>query len=122
MKKLLSILATSVLAFAGTTLTADARPHHGNGYRGPATVTYVSGYRHGQPIYTQKVFVGYDCYGNPRYSYRTVSVPRQQYRRTSYAPNYGYTSYSSQRSNGYSNYGNYRRSGSGVRVQYNYCR
>ena len=122
MKKLLTILATGVLAFAGTTLTADARPHHGNGYRGPAPVTYVSGYRYGRPIYTQKVFVGYDSCGNARYSYRTVSAPRQQYRRTSYTQTYRSPRYSNYRSNSYSNYGNYRRSGSGVRVQYNYCR
>ncbi len=120
MKKLLTILATGVLAFAGTTLNADARPHHGNGYRGPATVTYVSGYRHGRPIYTQKIFVGYDSCGNARYSYRTVSAPRQQYRRTSYSPTYRSSTYSNYRNNGYSNNGNYRRSS--ARAQYRYCR
>ncbi len=117
MKKLLTILATGTLAFAGMTLNADARPHYGDGYRSQAPVTYVSGYRHGRPIYTQKIFVGYDSCGNARYTYRTVSAPRQQYRQQ-----YRTSSY---RNSGYSNYGHYdnsRRSRSGVSVRYSYCR
>lgn len=75
MKKLFATIAVSALALVGTVTQVEARPYGGHGYGAPQPVVYVSGYHHGRPIYTEKRFVGYDCYGRPSYSYRTVSAP-----------------------------------------------
>ncbi|WP_411827143.1 hypothetical protein [Luteolibacter sp. AS25] len=74
MKKLITIIAAGAFAFVGTTINADARPNGGKSVQHQST-TYVSGYRHGRPVYTQKIFVGYDRHGHPRFEYRTVSAP-----------------------------------------------
>jgi hypothetical protein len=63
----------------GTTTHADARPYGGRGYDTPANTIYVSGYRHGRPVYTEKIFVGYDCHGHPRFTYRQVYAPVRNY-------------------------------------------
>ncbi len=96
MKKLLATLAVGAFAFIGTASQADAE-HYGygggydrgydrncdsgygrrpdNGYhhrRPPANHIYISSYRHGRPVYTEKYFVGWDDCGRPRFAYRTV--------------------------------------------------
>ena len=71
------MIAFGALTLIGSLANADARPHRSYGGR---TETYVSGYRYGQPVYTQRIFVGYDRYGYPCYEYRVISPPRPIYR------------------------------------------
>lgn len=109
MKKLITAIAIGAFAFAGTATQADARPYGGGGYHAPQTTVYVSGYRHGRPVYTEKYFVGYDRHGHPRFAYRTVAVPVRHH-------------YPQHCDTGYSRYGNHydrgyydrRRSGTSV--------
>ena len=108
MKKLITTIAVSAFAFIGTAVESDARPNRGGyGHQSQASQVYVSGYRHGRPIYTQKVFVGYDRFNRPVYQYRTVSAPRRGYGRghNHCEPAYG-------------NYGRDRRSGASVSFTY----
>ena len=93
MKKLLTTLAIAAFTFVGTSVNAEARD--GRGYSQQSSKTYVSGYRHGRPIYTQKYVTGRDRYGNVRWGYRTVSSSNYRssgrsssYRRSGY--NRGY--------------------------------
>ena len=79
MKKLITAIAIGVFAFVGTASTSEASPYGGRGYHTPANTIYVSGYRYGRPVYTEKIFVGYDRCGRPRFTYRTVSAPRRHY-------------------------------------------
>jgi hypothetical protein len=79
MKKLITAIAIGAFAFVGTAVQADARPYGGHGYDVPPSTIYVSGYRHGRPIYTQKYFIGYDSCGRPRFGYRMVSTPSRGY-------------------------------------------
>jgi hypothetical protein len=72
MKKLFTLIAASAFAFLGTTVESEARPHHG--YHKPASTVFISGYRHGRPVYTEKYFVGYDRWGRPVFNYRTVKA------------------------------------------------
>jgi hypothetical protein len=94
MKKIITIIAVGVFGFIGTTVDADARPRCGNGYSAPQSTIYVSGYRHGRAVYTEKYFVGYDCWGRPVFRYRTVVAPQhnQNCRPTHYAPRGSYGS------------------------------
>jgi len=116
MKKLITTLVVSAFALFGTAVESHARPHHGDrGYSQSSSHVYVSGYRHGRPVYTQRYVAGYDCNGYPVYRYRTVSASRRGHRdhcNTGY--NRGYS-----RSN-YSHYDNHRRSG--TRVSFSYRR
>ena len=122
MKKLITAIAIGVFTFAGTAVQSEARPHGGYGYNTPSSSVYVSGYRHGRPVYTQKYFVGYDRCGTPRYSYRTVSAPSRGYSQ--------HGSSNSRYSRSYGNRGNSRytsrsydsRRSSGSRVSFSYCR
>ncbi len=78
MKKLITTIAIGAFAFLGTATESDARPNRGGyGHQAPASHVYVSGYRHGRPVYTEKYFIGYDRYGRPRFAYRTISAPRR---------------------------------------------
>ena len=77
MKKLITAIAIGAFAFVGTATTSEARPYGGRGYSAPASTIYVSGYRYGRPVYTEKYFIGYDCYGRPKFAYRTVSAPHR---------------------------------------------
>lgn len=79
MKKLIAAIVISAFAFLGTAATSEARPYEGRGYHAPANTIYVSGYRHGRPVYTEKYFIGHDCYGRPRFAHRTVHTPRGHY-------------------------------------------
>lgn len=79
MKKLITIIAVSAFTFIGTAVDAEAR-HGDRGYDRSSGHAYVSGYRHGRPVYTQKIFVGYDCNGRPIFRYRTVAAPHRGYR------------------------------------------
>lgn len=79
MKKLITAIAIGAFAFVGTAATSEARPNGGRGYSAPASSVYVSGYRHGRPVYTEKYFIGYDRYGRANFGYRTVSAPRRHY-------------------------------------------
>lgn len=100
MKKLITIIAVGVFGFIGTAVDADARPRCGSGYSAPQSTIYVSGYRHGRAVYTEKYFVGYDRWGHPVFRYRTVAAPRNQHcGPTHYAPrgNQGRVSYSFRR-------------------------
>ena len=74
MKKLLIAIAIGAFALVGTAINTEARPCGGDGYRTPANTIYVSGYRYGRPVYTEKIFVGYDCHGHPRFTYRQVNT------------------------------------------------
>ncbi|MES2980803.1 MAG: hypothetical protein V4727_00700 [Verrucomicrobiota bacterium] len=74
MKKILTLIAASALTFLGTSVETEARPH--NGYHAPASTVYVSGYRQGRPVYTEKYLVGYDRWGRPIFKYRTVQARR----------------------------------------------
>lgn len=114
MKKLLTILSAAALAFTGMSTTAEARPCDRQGFRGPATVTYVSGYRNGRPIYTQKTFVGYDRWGNARFSYHTVRGHRKHHRKQKYSRRY--------RDQGYGHHRYNDRRDSGLRISYTYSR
>ena len=108
MKKLITAIAIGAFTFAGTAVQADARPQSGRGYGAPSSTVYVSGYRHGRPVYTEKYFVGYDHCGNPRFAYRTVSAPRSSHsqhcepRYSSHGGSHGYNSgyYDNRRSSG----------------------
>jgi len=111
MKKLIATIAVSAFAFFGTAVESDARPNYGGyGHQSQSSQVYVSGYRHGRPVYTRKVFVGYDRCNRPVYQYRTVSAPSRGYG--------GYHRGHNNRCNtGYNNYGSYgghRSSGSSV--------
>lgn len=109
MKKLIATIAVSAFAFLGTAVESDARPQYGGyGHQSQSSQVYVSGYRHGRPVYTQKVFVGYDRRHRPVYQYRTVSAPSRGYG--------GYHGgHHDQCNTGYNNnYGGYRSSGSSV--------
>lgn len=79
MKKAIIAIALGALALVGTASQADARPCGGRGYNIPANTIYVSGYRHGRPVYTEKIFIGYDCHGYPRFTYRTVYSPPRRH-------------------------------------------
>lgn len=79
MKKIITMIAVGAFAFIGTAVESDARPRGGHGYNVPQSTIYVSGYRYGRAIYTEKYFVGHDCYGRPVFRYRTVAAPRQNY-------------------------------------------
>jgi len=79
MKKLITAIAIGAFTFAGTAINADARHYGDRGYNVPASTVYVSGYRYGRPVYTERYFVGYDQCGNPRFAYRTVSPPARHY-------------------------------------------
>lgn len=71
MKKILTLIAASALTFLGTTVETEARPHQG--YHAPASTVYISGYRHGRPVYTEKYCVGHDRWGRPIFKYRTLT-------------------------------------------------
>jgi hypothetical protein len=109
MKKLITAIAIGAFAFVGTANNAEARPYWERGQSSPSSTTYVSGYRHGQPIYTERIFVGYDHCGNPRYTYRTISTPSRG--------GYGGDRCDS-RSGGYGGHGN-RNSGNSRSSYYN---
>ncbi len=79
MKKAIIAIAIGAFALVGTATNTEARPYGGNGCRTSANTIYVSGYRHGRPVYTEKIFVGYDCHGRPRFTYRTVYAPVRHY-------------------------------------------
>ncbi len=102
MKKLITTIAIGAFAFIGTAVESDARPNRGGyGNQAPASQIYVSGYRHGRPVYTQKVFVGYDRFRRPVYQYRTVSAPRRGHQRGYDNCNAGYNPrYDGRRSSG----------------------
>jgi hypothetical protein len=108
MKKLITAIAIGAFTFAGTAVQADARPQSGRGYGPPSSTVYVSGYRHGRPVYTEKYFIGYDHCGNPRFAYRTVYVPSRNQsqhcepRYSSYNGSHGYNGgyYDNRRSSG----------------------
>lgn len=70
MKKIITLIAAGAITFLGTAPETEARPHHG--YHAPASTIYISGYRHGRPVYTEKYLVGYDRWGRPVFKYRTV--------------------------------------------------
>jgi hypothetical protein len=100
MKKGIIAIAIGAFALVGTTTHADASPYGGRGYHTPANTIYVSGYRHGRPVYTEKIFVGYDCHGHPRFTYRQVYAPVQQYvqpcrptYRSHHTPDYHHSGY-----------------------------
>ena len=123
MKKLITAIALSVFAFAGTAIHADAHCDGGDGYNVPARSVYVSGYRYGRPVYTERYFVGYDEFGNPRFAYRTISEPVRSYPQhcDSHYSDYG-------NSRGNPSYGGYNsgyyedRRSSGVRVSFSFGR
>jgi hypothetical protein len=79
MKKGIIAIAIGLLTLVGASTHAEARPHGGHGYRTPANTIYVSGYHHGRPIYTEKIFVGYDCHGYPKFTYQTICPPVRHY-------------------------------------------
>jgi hypothetical protein len=79
MKNGIIAIALSVFTLLGTAGNAEARPCVGRGYGAPANTIYVSGYRYGRPVYTEKIFIGYDCYGRPRFTYRQVYAPVRNY-------------------------------------------
>lgn len=124
MKKLITAIAVSAFAFIGTAVNADARPYHGgHGYNAPASTTYVSGYRHGRPVYTQKYYVGRDCNGRPIFRYRTVVAPSRGYNNGHCNTGYnrgGYRGYNRSSHTSYNRYDG-RRS-SGARVSFSFGR
>jgi|688.fasta_scaffold115989_2 hypothetical protein len=88
MKKAIIAITLSAFTLLGTATITDARPYGGRGYSTPANTIYVSGYRHGRPVYTEKIFIGYDCHGHPRFTYRQVYAPARQYSQPC-RPSYG---------------------------------
>jgi hypothetical protein len=111
MKKLITAIAIGAFAFAGTAIHADARPYGDRGYNAPQSTVYVSGYRYGRPVYTEKYFIGYDRCGNPRFAYRTVSAPGRHHQQHC---DTRYSGYGDSHSYNRGNYDNRRRSGTGV--------
>lgn len=106
MKKLLTAISACAFSFIGTAVQAEAGHYGGGGggYQQSAPTVYVSGYRHGSPVYTQKIFVGYNDCGEPVFRYRTVSAPRRGYGGGSQHCDTGYNRGGYDRG-GYSNYG-----------------
>lgn len=125
MKKLITIIAVSAFTFIGTAVDSEARPYGGRGYERSSSHVYVSGYRHGRPIYTERYVAGYDCHGHPIYRYRTVSAPSRGYGGhrghcdSGYNRGYSHRDYRSDRRH-HGHYGN-RRS-SGTRVSFSFGR
>ena len=99
MKKQIIAIAIGAFALVGTATIADARPGCGRGYSAPANTIYVSGYQHGRPVYTEKIFVGYDCHGHPRFTYRQVYAQARQHSQPCRPSHGGY------HNNGYQNGG-----------------
>ena len=102
MKKAIIAIAIGAFALVGTATNTEARPYGGNGCRTSANTIYVSGYRHGRPVYTEKIFVGYDCHGRPRFTYRTVYASVRKYAPQcplAYSTNHGGAHYQSHHSN-----------------------
>ena len=124
MKKILTYLSVLSTAFLFTPNTAEAQ-HCSSG-----TTTYISGYTScGSPIYTQKIFLRYDCYGRPVYTYRSLPVVYRQpvvhySHRSSYRPephydtHRGYNSYRGHGSHG--GYSSHNSCNSGYRSQGHY--
>lgn len=113
MKKLFTAIAITAFTFVGTSIQAEA----GGGYRKasytqPSSTIYISGYRHGRPVYTQKYFIGYDRCGTPRWGYRTVSAPSHNQRGNSFGGGHN------DRRHGNHGYDNRRSSGSGVHFRF----
>ncbi|MEP2776119.1 MAG: hypothetical protein ABJQ29_00410 [Luteolibacter sp.] len=100
MKKLFTAIAITAFAFVGTSVSAEARPHGGRGYSQPASTVYISGYRYGRPVYTQKYFIGYDRCGAPIWGYRTVSAPSRSHGHDHCDSRYDNRRYDDRRSSG----------------------
>ena len=76
MKTVITSLVIGALAWIGTAPAADARPRH-SGH------VYISGYLPcGTPVYRERYFAGYDCYGRPIWKTRVVRT----YVRPAYRP------------------------------------
>ena len=68
----LTVCVVATLAWLGAAPTADARPP---AYCGPP-VSYIYGRGQcsgGPPVYTERYFIGYDCYGRAIWGYRQVN-------------------------------------------------
>jgi hypothetical protein len=70
-KTTLTVCVVATLAWLGASPSADARPP---AYYGPSA-SYVYGNGHcssNPPVYTERYFIGYDCYGRAIWGYRQV--------------------------------------------------
>lgn len=105
MKKLITAMIIGAFAFVGTASHVEARPYWERGLSSPNSTGYANGYRYDRPVYTERIFIGYDCYGRPKYAYRTYSAPVRSY------PQHCDTRYSGHHG-GY--YDNHRSSGASV--------
>lgn len=109
-KTTLTACIVATLTWLGATPAADAR--HPASYGPPTSRIYASGHcSSGPSAYTERYFIGYDCYGRALWGYRQVNryyhhSNRPSYRGpTHYRP---YTHHDSYRDHGRS-YGGYRR-------------
>ncbi|MCP5536958.1 MAG: hypothetical protein H7A51_12095 [Akkermansiaceae bacterium] len=83
MKTILATLVTIIVGLVALPGTAEARPHDNCS----SSYTYLSGNTAcGCPVYTKRVFVGYDCYHRPIYRYYSVPVVHRC--RSHYRPTY----------------------------------
>lgn len=66
--------AIAALTLICATPRAEARSHRGHA---PSSYIYISGYRScGTPVYTERVLIGYDRYGDPIWRYREARAPK----------------------------------------------
>ncbi|MBT8043617.1 MAG: hypothetical protein KJO79_01600 [Verrucomicrobiae bacterium] len=87
MKTILITLATIAVSLVALPQKVEARPHCGSSH---SSYTYRSGSAScGCPVYTKRVFAGYDCYNRPTYRYYRVPMV---HRCRSHHSNYHYRS------------------------------
>jgi hypothetical protein len=78
MKQLLLAITVAAAGWLGSTTSAEADIF---GHRKVNVSVWVSGYAPcGDPIYVQRVFVGYDRYGDPVFETRVLPIVHHCYR------------------------------------------
>lgn len=86
-----TLLAIAAVALAGLAFPQTAEAGHS---RCDSSYTYVSGRTScGCPIYTKRIFSGYDCYHRPIYRYVSVPVVHRCNHRSSYHHGHGHYSH-----------------------------
>ena len=91
MKKILLALTVVAAGWLGATTPAEAGIF---GHKKARVEIWVSGYAPcGDPIYVQRVFVGYDRYGDPVFETRVLPIVHHCYRPAPYRDGYGRDAY-----------------------------
>ncbi|MEM9080718.1 MAG: hypothetical protein AAGC74_08525 [Verrucomicrobiota bacterium] len=109
MKRILATIAVTAAAFLALPNTAEAGVRVSIG----TTHTYVSGHAScGCPIYTKRVFRGYDCYRRPIYNYYRQPFQRRANCRSHGHRSHGRVYYNGVRNHHYGHSNAYRHSNS----------